>query len=106
MLLLAAAPLCARESSRLSAHDTASNDPLMRQIQRRLLRDGAVPAYAAVKDEKGQTISVPLIDPLAPLRPVDGLAPTTPTQPQAAPSKPVREADRQLRVVEKKKSWK
>lgn len=79
---------------------TVAHDPLMNQIMRRQLTqpDGGV--TGSVRIGSGQAITLSLIDPLAPLKPIEGLA-AKPAKAKAR--RKVRRADEQLKKMSEDK---
>lgn len=82
-----------------------SQDPLMRQIRRRMMQsDGGVSAVTWVQGANGEKIAIPLAGSEAALRP---LVPAPGLVPVEAPAKPekIKPADKQLKHIEQKKTW-
>ena len=121
----AAVPARAGEALSISIHESAIvRDPLMRQIQRRLLREGSVPAYVAVRGEGARIVAVPLVDlsagpasllsplaasvaseALAGLRPNPRLMQTEQAGATVKGKGRVKAAEKQLKAIHDKKSW-
>ena len=95
MTMLAALSASAEVSSPMVA-----NDPLMKQIMSRQLTQEAGGVTGAVRIGSGQAITLSLIDPLAPLKPVAGLV-EKPVKPKAG--RKVRRADEQLKKMSDEK---
>ncbi len=95
MMTLAALPAAAEVKSPMVAHD-----PLMSQIMSRQLTLAAGGVTGAVRIGSGQAITLSLIDPLAPLQPVEGLV-AKPVKAKAA--RKVRRADEQLKKMSDEK---
>jgi hypothetical protein len=89
-----------------------ANDPLMKQIMSHQLTQAAGGVTGAVRLGSGQAITLSLIDPLAPLKPVDGLVekpiverPVVEKHAKAKSGRKVRRADEQLsKMSEDKRS--
>ena len=79
---------------------TVNHDPLMRQIMSLQLTSPAGGVTGSTRLGSGQAISLSLVDPLAPLKPVEGLA-QKPVKAKA--SRKVRRADEQLRKMSDEK---
>jgi hypothetical protein len=80
-----------------------ANDPLMKQIMSHQLTQAAGGVTGAVRIGSGQAITLSLIDPLAPLKPVEGLVgkpvvekPVVEKQAKAKAGRKTRRADEQL----------
>ncbi|MBI2789110.1 MAG: hypothetical protein HYX59_10550 [Elusimicrobia bacterium] len=87
---------------------TVTHDPLMRQIMSLQLTMPAGGVTGSTRLGSGQAISISLVDPLAPLKPVDGLAPKADDASAEKPAKAkaarkVRRADEQLRKMSDEK---
>lgn len=82
-----------------------SNDPLMRQIMSRQLTQTTGGVTGAVRIGSGQSIALSFIDPLAPLKPADGLVekPVAEKPAPAKSSRKTRRADEQLRKMSEDK---
>ena len=92
MTLLAALPCAAEVTSPMVAQD-----PLMRQIMSHQLTSTTGGVTGSARLGSGQAIAISVTDPLAPLKPVEGLAPA-PVKAKAAARK-VRRADAQLKKM-------
>ncbi|MDP3544097.1 MAG: hypothetical protein Q8T11_16645 [Elusimicrobiota bacterium] len=92
MALLAALPAAAEVSSPM-----VTQDPLMRQIMSRQLTLPSGGVTGSTRLGSGQAIEIKVTDPLAPLKPVEGLAPAPVKEKAAAPK--VRRADAQLKKM-------
>lgn len=79
---------------------TVTHDPLMRQIMSRQLTLPAGGVTGSTRLGSGQAISISVVDPLAPLKPVQGLA-AEPVKAKAA--RKVRRADEQLKKMSDEK---
>lgn len=75
---------------------TVTHDPLMRQIMSRQLTQDSGGVTGAVRIGSGQTITLQVIDPLAPLKPAPGLV-AKPAK--AKPARKIRRADEQLKKM-------
>lgn len=86
---------------------TVTSDPLMKQIMSRQLTQAASGVTGVVRIGSGQAITLSLIDPLAPLKPVEGLVekPIVEKHAKAKAGRKVRRADEQLtKMSEDKRS--
>lgn len=92
LALLAALPSSAEVNSPM-----VTQDPLMRQIMSRQLTLPSGGVTGSARLGSGQAIAISVTDPLAPLKPVEGLAPA-PVKAKAAARK-VRRADAQLKKM-------
>lgn len=90
MMMLAALPAAAEMNT-----PTVTHDPLMKQIMSRQLTLGGG-VTGAVRIGSGQSITLSLIDPLAPLKPAEGLV-EKPAK--AKDARKVRRADEQLKKM-------
>ena len=94
------------------ASPMVTNDPLMKQIMSHQLTQAAGGVTGAVRIGSGPAITLSLIDPLAPLKPVEGLVekpsaekPVVEKQVKAKAGRKVRRADEQLtKMSEDKRS--
>ncbi|MBI2387267.1 MAG: hypothetical protein HYV14_14840 [Elusimicrobia bacterium] len=83
---------------------TVTHDPLMRQIMSHQLTMPAGGVTGSTRLGSGQAITISLVDPLAPLKPVAGLAEKTAEKPaKAKAARKVRRADEQLRKMSDEK---
>lgn len=92
LALLAARPSYAEVTTPM-----VTQDPLMRQIMSRQLTLPSGGVTGSARLGSGQAIAIKVTDPLAPLKPVEGLAPA-PVKEKAAVRK-VRNADAQLKKM-------
>lgn len=99
MMMLAALPAVAEMNT-----PTVTHDPLMKQIMSRQLTLGGG-VTGAVRIGSGQSITLSLIDPLAPLKPVEGLVerPVIEKPAKAKAHRKVRRADEQLKKMSEEK---
>ncbi|MDD5303733.1 MAG: hypothetical protein PHS14_11580 [Elusimicrobia bacterium] len=95
MTLLAALPAAAETTSPMVAHD-----PLMNQIMSKQLTLPGGGVTGSVRIGSGQAITLSLVDPLAPLKPVEGLV-AKPVKAKAR--RKVRRADEQLKKMSEEK---
>lgn len=95
MTMLAALTASAEVSSPMVA-----NDPLMKQIMSRQLTQATGGVTGAVRIGSGQAITLSMIDPLAPLKPVEGLV-EKPVKAKAG--RKARRADDQLKKMSEEK---
>ncbi len=105
-LIAAMTMLAALSTAAETAAPTLAQDPLMKQIMSRQLTQIAGGVTGAVRIGSGQAIPLSLIDPLAPLKPVEGLA-EKPVKSKARPRK-LRRADEQLKKMsddERRADW-
>jgi hypothetical protein len=79
---------------------TVTHDPLVRQILSRQLTLPAGGVTGSTRLGSGQAISISVVDPLAPLKPAEGLA-AGPVKAKAA--RKVRRADEQLKKMSDEK---
>jgi len=79
---------------------TVTHDPLMRQIMSRQLTLPAGGVTGSTRLGSGQAISISVVDPLAPLKPAEGLA-AEPVKAKAV--RKVRRADAQLKKMSDEK---
>lgn len=96
LALLASLPAAAEVVSPMVAQD-----PLMRQIMSRQLTLPSGGVTGSARLGSGQSIAIKVTDPLAPLKPVEGLAPA-PVKKKAAARKS-RRADVQLKKMSREK---
>lgn len=99
-LFAAIAMLAALSASAETATPTLAHDPLMRQIMSRQLTQAAGGVTGAVRIGSGQAITLSIVDPLAPLKPVEGLV-EKPAKAKAG-RKP-RRAEEQLKKMSEEK---
>lgn len=93
--MLTALSAAAETSSPLIAHD-----PLMNQIMSKQLTQPLGGVTGAVRIGSGQAITLTIVDPLAPLKPVEGLAPAPAAGKAAAKTRrKTRRADAQLKKM-------
>lgn len=92
LTLLAALPSFAEVNSPM-----VTQDPLMRQIMSRQLTLPSGGVTGSARLGSGQAIAISVTDPLAPLKPVEGLAPAPAKE--KAPARKVRNADAQLKKM-------
>lgn len=79
---------------------TVTHDPLMRQIMSRQLTLPAGGVTGSTRLGSGQAISISVVDPLAPLKPAEGLA-SEPVKAKAV--RKARRADEQLKKMSDEK---
>jgi hypothetical protein len=123
VVLLGAAALPCRAADAGTA-SVVSQDPLMRQIQRRLMQsDAGISAVTWVQGPSGERVAIPLLDAnsaaaplggaaqasaagsgaLRPLAPARGLV--SPRQAAAHQKAPLSSPAKQLRRIEERKGW-
>lgn len=90
--------LAALTASAESAGTMVTNDPLMKQIMSRQLTQITGGVTGAVRIGSGQAITLSMIDPLAPLKPAEGLV-EKPAPAKTKVSRKTRRADEQLRKM-------
>ena len=104
MMMLAALSASAEVST-----PTLTHDPLMKLIMSKQLTQPAGGVTGAVRIGSGETITLNMIDPLAPLQPVEGLAskPVVPAA-KAKVRRKLHRADEQLKKMssdERRADW-
>lgn len=102
--MIVTALLAALSAAAETASPTVAHDPLMNQIMSRQLTmpDGGV--TGSTRLGSGQAITLSLVDPLAPLKPAEGLV----EKPIKAKRRKTRRADAQLRKMsedERRADW-